>query len=48
MNDDVGNKWSLSALFKHLESVSVDTDFLWSRIYDLIIKTIISIEGTTV
>lgn len=26
--DDIGNKWSLSALFKHLQSVGVDTNLL--------------------
>ena len=44
--DDVGHKWSLSALCRHLESVGVDTDLLWSRIYDLVIKSILSIEPT--
>ena len=26
--DDVGNKWSLSALSRHLEGMGVDTDFM--------------------
>ena len=43
--DDKGNKWSISALCKHLESIGVDTNLLWSRIYDIIIKTILSSEN---
>jgi hypothetical protein len=42
--DDYGHKWSLSGLFRHLALAGVDTAFLWARIYDVIIKTIISIE----
>ena len=42
--DDYGHKWSLSALFRHLSGVGVDTILLWSRIYDVIIKTILSVE----
>ena len=42
--DDVGHKWSLSALSKHLEGVGIDLNLLWGKIYDLIIKTVISIE----
>jgi hypothetical protein len=38
--DDVGFKWSLSAFCNHLEQVGIDMDLLWSRIYDVIIKTI--------
>lgn len=26
--DDTGNKWSLSALTKHLEGIGVDTDYM--------------------
>lgn len=47
-HDDIGNKWSLSALCKHLEANGVNTDLLWSQIYDLIVKTIISCEPTVV
>jgi len=28
--DDVGNKWSLSALFSFLSKFGIDTDLLWS------------------
>lgn len=39
-NDDSGFKWSLSAFCNHLEQVGIDMDLLWSRTYDLIIKTV--------
>ena len=43
--DDYGNKWSLTALCKHLEQIGVDMSLLWSRIYDVLLKSIISVEG---
>jgi len=43
--DDYGYKWSLSALCKNLEIAGIDLDLLWSKIYDLVIKTILSAEG---
>lgn len=46
--DNIGHKWSLSALMKVLSSQGVDTNFLTSRIYDLVIKTIIAIEPEVV
>jgi len=42
--DDSGHKWSLAALCKHMENVGVDMNLLWSRIYDVIIKSFLSIE----
>ncbi|CAG9317785.1 unnamed protein product [Blepharisma stoltei] len=42
--DDVGHKWSLHALMKHLESVGIDTDLMWNRIYELVVKAILSVE----
>jgi tubulin polyglutamylase TTLL5 len=45
-NDDFGNKWSLSGLCKHLESIGIDMNLLWSRIYDVIIKSILSAENS--
>lgn len=42
--DDVGYKWSLSGFCKHLEQVGIDMSLLWSRIYDVIIKSILSGE----
>jgi hypothetical protein len=46
--DNVGHKWSLSALFKFFNDNSLDTCAVMSRIYDLVIKTIISIEPSVV
>jgi hypothetical protein len=46
--DDSGNKWSLSALNRYLDGIGVDTNYMWSRIYDLIIKTILSCESIVV
>eukprot|EP00927_Polykrikos_kofoidii_P032730 TRINITY_DN27797_c1_g1_i1.p1 TRINITY_DN27797_c1_g1~~TRINITY_DN27797_c1_g1_i1.p1 ORF type:complete len:1102 (+),score=198.01 TRINITY_DN27797_c1_g1_i1:147-3452(+) len=42
--DNVGHKWSLSALNRHLECVGIDTDLMWTRIHDIIIKTLLSVE----
>lgn len=47
-NDDVGHKWSLSALCRHLEKDGVNIEVMWTRIYDLIIKTIIASEAAVV
>ena len=46
--DDLGHKWSLSALAKHLETVGIDTTLLFARIYDVIIKTIIALDTPVV
>jgi hypothetical protein len=43
--DDVGFKWSLTAFCNHLVSVGIDMDLMWSRIYDVIIKTLACGEG---
>ena len=43
--DDYGFKWSLSAFCKHLQSQGVDTNLLWSRIYDLIINSVLCGEA---
>ena len=45
---DFGNKWSLSALQSHLERLGIDMKSVWSRIYDAIIKSLISVEGQVV
>ena len=42
--DDQGHKWSLAALNEHLEKVGINMNLLWSRIYGLIIKTLICHE----
>lgn len=43
-NDNVGHKWSLSALNKHLKCVGIDCDLMWARINDLVVKTLLSVE----
>jgi len=42
--DNIGQKWSVTALNKHLQSNGVDVVQLWARIYDLIIRTFIACE----
>lgn len=44
-NDDYGFKWSLSAFCKHLEHIGIDMDLFWSRVYDVIIKSILAVES---
>jgi tubulin polyglutamylase TTLL5 len=46
--DDTGFKWSLTALCKHLETIGIDMNLLWSRIYDVILKSLISGEHAIV
>ena len=46
--DNCGHKWSLSALMKYLSESSLDTSSLLGKVYDLIIKTMISIEPSVV
>ena len=43
-HDDAGSKWSLSAFCSHLEMMNTDMDLFWSRIYDVILKSILSCE----
>ena len=43
--DDSGHKWSLNALTRHLEQAGIDMDLLWSRIYDVVLKSLICIDG---
>lgn len=45
-HDNVGHKWSLSALSRHLTCVGVDVELMWARINDLIIKTLLAVEPT--
>lgn len=42
--DDFGFKWSITALWKHLEQIGIDMNLLWSKIFDLIIKALIAGE----
>ena len=39
---DVGHKRSLTSVFKHIQSQGQDVDALKQRIYDIIVKTIIT------
>lgn len=41
-DEDVGHKWTLSALLRHLKSQGCDTHMLMANIEDLIIKSILS------
>lgn len=47
-DDGIGHKWSLTALMKYFREKNVDTDGLWMRIYDMIVKSVLSIEGQVV
>jgi len=44
-NDSTGSKWSISAFRKLLKEKKVDDDAIFDKIKDIIIKTILSIEG---
>lgn len=43
--DDMGHKWSLAALNKHLEQLGIDMSLVWSRIYDVILKSLLCVDG---
>ena len=43
--DDFGYKWSLGAFCRHLEQVGIDMNLMWSRTYDVILKTILCGEN---
>ena len=43
--DDIGSKWSLSALIKYFKDNNMDWDTIKMRIEDIIIKSIISAES---
>jgi len=40
--ENVGHKWTLSALLRHLRSMGQDTESLMQRIEDIIIKSILA------
>ena len=42
--DGVGSKWSLIALKKYFAAAGIRDDIVWSRIEEIIIKTVLSIE----
>ena len=46
--DNVGHKWSLSALFTYLHGEGVDVEEVWGRIYDAVIKSILAIEDQVI
>ncbi|KAK9703147.1 Tubulin-tyrosine ligase family [Popillia japonica] len=39
--ENVGHKWTLSALIKHLKSLGKDTAYLMSQVEDLVVKSIL-------
>ena len=46
--DDEGSKWSLAATWKHLAEQGVDVPALQSRVRDICLKTLISVEHSVV
>eukprot|EP00347_Sterkiella_histriomuscorum_P013399 403364853 len=42
--DDSGFKWSFSALCEHFQDQGIDVNLMWSKIYDVIIKSSLSID----
>mmetsp|Transcript_64732 Transcript_64732/g.154611 ORF Transcript_64732/g.154611 Transcript_64732/m.154611 type:complete len:958 (-) Transcript_64732:109-2982(-) len=42
--DNCGHKWSFSALNKHLQHVGVDVELMWTRIMDVIVKSLLSVQ----
>ena len=45
--DDTGFKWSFSAFQQHFKELGIDVNLMWSKIYDVIIKSLLSIEEVT-
>eukprot|EP00826_Nyctotherus_ovalis_P002152 TRINITY_DN10406_c0_g1_i4.p1 TRINITY_DN10406_c0_g1~~TRINITY_DN10406_c0_g1_i4.p1 ORF type:complete len:788 (-),score=142.32 TRINITY_DN10406_c0_g1_i4:197-2560(-) len=43
-SDNIGQKWSVTALNTYLQDNGVDVQQLWTRIYDLVIRTFIACE----
>lgn len=43
-DDDAGFKWSLAALCQHFTELGIDTNLMWAKIYDVVIKSLVSIE----
>eukprot|EP00730_Choanoeca_flexa_P008101 TRINITY_DN12441_c0_g3_i3.p1 TRINITY_DN12441_c0_g3~~TRINITY_DN12441_c0_g3_i3.p1 ORF type:complete len:891 (+),score=141.34 TRINITY_DN12441_c0_g3_i3:857-3529(+) len=42
----VGHKWGLQALLRHLEDQGIDTQLVWHRICDIVVKTLMAVEST--
>uniref|UniRef100_A0A915DH08 Tubulin--tyrosine ligase-like protein 5 n=1 Tax=Ditylenchus dipsaci TaxID=166011 RepID=A0A915DH08_9BILA len=45
-SENVGHKWTLGALLREMEKQGVDTPLLMVRIEDIVIKTLLSIQGS--
>ena len=45
--DDSGFKWSFSAMQQHFKQEGIDVNLMWSKIYDVVIKSLVSIEEMT-
>lgn len=45
-NEEV--KWTLARIKAHLKSEGIDTELLWNKIQDVVIKTILSVESIIV
>ncbi|OAF70138.1 hypothetical protein A3Q56_02037 [Intoshia linei] len=43
--EDVGNKWTLGALLRHLNSNGVDTKQLISKIEDILVRTLLAVQA---
>ena len=46
-DDDSGFKWSFSAMQQHFKENGIDVNLMWSKIYDVVIKSLLSIEEVT-
>jgi len=44
-DDQYGNKWSLNALKKKYAEMGIDSDKVFNKIKDIIIKTLIAVES---
>ncbi|CAK9000104.1 unnamed protein product [Durusdinium trenchii] len=45
-NDNMGHKWSISALNRHLRCTGVDVKLMWTRIMDVLVKSLLAVEPT--
>eukprot|EP00899_Mesostigma_viride_P010233 jgi/Mesvir1/19210/Mv11519-RA.4 len=43
--DDVGSKWSISALKRHFSEKKIPWEPIWRQIEDIVVKTMISVEA---
>jgi hypothetical protein len=42
--DDIGSKWSLTALKRYFKSNNIDDRKLWKDVNDLLVKSVLSVE----